>query len=111
GKPADDDLRSRKLTYLLAVAVRLADATDDHLAAATLAPDADPGSGHAVRRVRAALERTGARQLVEAKIEELAETGLGHFERAGAHPAVRREFVALVERATGVAAHRTEEVA
>ncbi|MFG3391482.1 polyprenyl synthetase family protein [Streptomyces rochei] len=111
GKPADDDLRSRKLTYLLAVAVRLADATDDHLAAATLAPDADPRSGHAVRRVRAALERTGARKLVEAKIEELAETGLGHFERAGAHPAVRREFAALVERATGVAAHRTEEVA
>ncbi|MFI0166436.1 polyprenyl synthetase family protein [Streptomyces sp. NPDC017095] len=111
GKPAGDDLRSRKLTYLLAVAVRLADATGDHLAAAALAPDADPKSEKAVRQVRSALRRTGARDLVEARIEELTDMSLAHFERAGARSAVRHEFAALVSRATGVAPRRAEEVA
>ena len=110
GKPADDDLRSRKLTYLLAVALQLADAADDLQATTTLTPDTDPGSDHALRRVRAALERTGARDLVEAKIEELTDMSLGHFECAGAEPAVRHEFAVLVSRAAGVAPHRAEEV-
>ncbi|MGW1225868.1 polyprenyl synthetase family protein [Streptomyces sp. NPDC002530] len=101
GKPADDDLRSRKLTYLLAVAVRLADAFDDHMSAAALAPDADPRSDRTVRQVRSALVRTGARDLVEAKIEELTDMSLAHFDRCGASPAVRHEFAALVGRATG----------
>ncbi|MFJ8146289.1 polyprenyl synthetase family protein [Streptomyces sp. NPDC096094] len=111
GKPADDDLRSRKLTYLLAVALRLADAAGDHQAAATLAPDADPRSGHAVERMRTALKRTGARDLVEAKIAELTDLSLGHFERTGAPPAVRHEFATLVRRATGVPQRCAEEVA
>ncbi|MFC9463158.1 polyprenyl synthetase family protein [Streptomyces coelicoflavus] len=111
GKPADDDLRSRKLTYLLAIAVQLADAAGDHLAAAALAPDSNPESEYALRQVRAALERSGARELVKRKIEELTATSLGHFERTGAHPAVQREFAALVERATGVATRRTEGAA
>ncbi|AKH84867.1 geranylgeranyl pyrophosphate synthase [Streptomyces sp. CNQ-509] len=111
GKPADDDLRSRKLTYLLAVAVRLADATGDHQAAAALAPDADPGSGKAVRQVRSALRRIGARDLVEAKIEELAGLSLVHFDRSGAPPAPRHEFAALVERATRVDPRGGEEAA
>ncbi|MGW8065242.1 polyprenyl synthetase family protein [Streptomyces ziwulingensis] len=108
GKPADDDLRSRKLTYLLAVAHRLAGTTADHHAAAALAPDADTGTDHAVERTRAALERTGARETVEAKIGELAADSLRHFDRTGARPAVRREFAALVARASGVTAHRAE---
>jgi geranylgeranyl diphosphate synthase type I len=111
GKPAGDDLRSRKLTYLLAVAVRLADAGGDLQAAAALAPDADPHSEQAVRQVRAALDRTGARDLVEAKIAELADASLAHFERSGAHPAARHEFATLVERATGVTPHGAEGVA
>ncbi|WP_072489516.1 polyprenyl synthetase family protein (plasmid) [Streptomyces atratus] len=111
GKPADDDLRSRKLTYLLAVAVRLADAAGDHQAATALAPDADPKSVKAVRQVRSALQRTGARDLVEAKIEELTDMSLAHFERAGTRPTVRHEFAALVSRATGVAQRRAEKVA
>ncbi|MEU0227477.1 polyprenyl synthetase family protein [Streptomyces sp. NPDC006284] len=110
GKPAGDDLRARKLTYLLAVAHRLADATADHEAAAVLAPDADTGSDRAVERVRAVLERTGAREAVEAKIGELAAAGLRHFARTGASRAVRHEFAALVERATGMAPHRAEDV-
>ncbi|MGK9465208.1 polyprenyl synthetase family protein (plasmid) [Streptomyces sp. G6] len=111
GKPADGDLRSRKLTYLLAVALQLADAADDHQAAEALAPDADPGSEYAVQRMRTALERTGARGLVEAKIEELTDLSLGHFDRVNTHPAVRHEFAALVQRATGMSPRRAEEVA
>ncbi len=111
GKPADDDLRSRKLTYLLAVALQLADAADDHLAAARLAPGENPGSAHAVEQMRAALTRTGARDLVETKIAELTDMGIGHFEATGAEPAARHEFASLVRRATGVAPRRTEEVA
>ncbi|AYL39707.1 polyprenyl synthetase family protein [Streptomyces sp. PDY-4] len=111
GKPAGDDLRSRKLTYLLAVALRLADAAGDHQAAATLAPDADSRSDRAVERMRTAMERTGAREVVEAKIVELTAMSLRHFEGTGAPPAVRREFAALVERASGVAPRRAEEVA
>nr|WSW65042.1 polyprenyl synthetase family protein [Streptomyces sp. NBC_00995] len=99
GKPADDDLRSRKLTYLLAVAVRLADVTDDHPAAAALAPDTQ--GDHAVQQVRAALERTGARDVVERKIEELTAMSLDHFDRSGAQPALRHDFAALVRSATG----------
>ncbi|MGW6564895.1 polyprenyl synthetase family protein [Streptomyces sp. NPDC054975] len=111
GKPADDDLRSRKLTYLLAVAVELADATGDHHAAATLAPGVETRSGPAVERMRTALERTGAREVVEAKIRELVAMSLRHFERTGAHPAVQDEFAELVERASGSVPRRSEEVA
>ncbi|MEU3251226.1 polyprenyl synthetase family protein [Streptomyces sp. NPDC006997] len=111
GEPADDDLRSRKLTYLLAVAVRLADAGDDRQAAAALAPDADLRSGSAVRQARSALRRTGAREVVEAKIEELADLALTHFDRSGAPPAARHGFAALVERATGAVPSAEEEVA
>ncbi|MFC8274254.1 polyprenyl synthetase family protein [Streptomyces sp. NPDC057271] len=111
GKPAGDDLRSRKLTYLLAVALELAEAGGEHRAAAALAPGAETGSERAVERMRTALERTGAREVVEAKIGELAAMSLLHFERTGAHPSVRGEFAALVERASGVVPRRAEEVA
>ncbi|AMW12651.1 geranylgeranyl pyrophosphate synthase [Streptomyces qaidamensis] len=110
GKPADEDLRSRKLTPLLAAAVRLAQATGDQEAAAVLAPDAEALPGHTVDRMRAALERTGARAEVEARIADLAATGLRHFEATGAATAVRREFAALVERASGLAPRHAEEL-
>ncbi|MEU7717896.1 polyprenyl synthetase family protein [Streptomyces tibetensis] len=110
GKPADEDLRARKLTPLLAVAVRLAEAGGDRDAAAVLAPDAGALPGHSVERMRAALERTGARAEVEARIADLAASGLRHFEASGAAPAVQREFAALVERAAGVAPRPAEEL-
>ncbi|MEV5100356.1 polyprenyl synthetase family protein [Streptomyces massasporeus] len=110
GKPADEDLRARKLTPLLAVAVRLAETTGDRDAAAVLAPDADARPGHSVERMRAAMERTGARAEVEARIADLAASGLRHFEATGAATGVRREFAALVERASGVAPQQAEEL-
>ncbi|WP_200262506.1 polyprenyl synthetase family protein [Streptomyces sp. HSG2] len=109
GKPSDEDLRTRKLTYLLAVAVRLAEAGGDGEAIRVLSPE---GSGpDAVAEMRAALERTGARALVEGKITELAATSLRHFARAAADDGVRGEFVNLVERAAGVACRPPGEVA
>ncbi|MEU8825415.1 polyprenyl synthetase family protein [Streptomyces sp. NPDC048636] len=103
GKPAGDDLRTRKLTYLLAVAVELADTSGDKEDALALAPGPAYRSDDAVERMRAALERTGARAEVESKIKELVATSLWHFETTGADAAMRREFAAMLERASGVA--------
>ncbi|MGV9290818.1 polyprenyl synthetase family protein [Streptomyces sp. NPDC003719] len=111
GKPADDDLRTRKLTCLLAVGSRLAGDSGDREAADALAPGARAASDDTVRRMRAALERTGARSEVEARIAELAAASLRHFDRSGAAPSVRREFAALVERAAGTAPRRAGEAA
>ncbi|SDJ44856.1 polyprenyl synthetase family protein [Streptomyces indicus] len=103
GKPADDDLRSRKLTYLLAVALVLADAAGDRNAAEILSPRSSAPSPADVAEMRRALERTGAREVVEAKIAELAEKSVRYVDGTGAEPAVRREFAALVRRASGLA--------
>ncbi|WP_374984831.1 polyprenyl synthetase family protein [Streptomyces fradiae] len=111
GKPADDDLRTRKLTYLLAAGLRLAEASGDREAADVLAPRGPSASDDGVQRMRAALERTGARAVVESKIEELAAASLRHFHRTGAEQTVRREFEALVERASGAGPECTGEAA
>ncbi|MFF5482161.1 polyprenyl synthetase family protein [Streptomyces sp. NPDC012935] len=109
GKPAGDDLRSRKLTYLLAVAVGLADTSGDEAAAEALAPGAAHRSQVTVERMRAALEWTGARTVTESRIAGLAAMSLRHFEQTGAEASVRREFASLLERAAGVALSRAEE--
>ncbi|GJF25837.1 geranylgeranyl pyrophosphate synthase [Streptomyces sp. HO565] len=111
GKPADDDLRTRKLTCLLAVGCRLAEVSGDRTAADALAPGSPSADDDTVHRRRAALERTGARAVVESKITELARASLRHFDRTGAPPPVRREFAALVERAAGTPPRRTGEAA
>ncbi|WP_162929381.1 polyprenyl synthetase family protein [Streptomyces sp. YIM 130001] len=111
GKPVDDDLRTRKLTYLLAVGSRLAESSGDEEAAELLAPGSPSVSDETVRRMRTALERTGARSVVESEIAELAATSLRHFDRTGATPALRREYAALVEMASGVAPRPTGEAA
>ncbi|WP_409055398.1 polyprenyl synthetase family protein [Streptomyces sp. SYP-A7185] len=102
GKPAGDDLRSRKLTYLLAIALQLADDADDSMATAVLAPGPSTRTERTVERMRSALASTGAQAMVEAKIMELAAASLRHFEATGAGPVVRRQFAALVTQASGV---------
>ncbi|OEJ93492.1 polyprenyl synthetase family protein [Streptomyces thermolilacinus] len=111
GKPADEDLRTRKPTYLFAVGRGLAEACGDREAANLLAPRGPSVSDDDVQRTRAALERTGARAVVESKIAELAAASLRHFDRTGAEPSVRREFSALVERACGAGAGCAGEAA
>ncbi|WP_205021519.1 polyprenyl synthetase family protein [Streptomyces sp. HB132] len=101
GKPADEDLRARKLTCLRAVALRLAAESGDTEALAVLGPgDAGTGAG-AVERMRAALERTGARAVVEEEIAGLSASSLRHFAAVGADARARREFAVLVARAVG----------
>ncbi|MEV6840387.1 polyprenyl synthetase family protein [Streptomyces sp. NPDC051133] len=111
GKPAADDLRTRKLTYLLAVGVRLAGDRGDEEATAVLAPRAADRPGATVEDMRAALERVGARTAVESKIKQLAASSLRHFAETGAGLAVREEFTALVQRAAGVVPGHTGEAA
>lgn len=109
GKPADEDLRGRKPTYLLAVAARLAATSHDAEAVTALGPDSAPRTDEAVDRMRAAMERTGARAAVEAEITELSAVSLRHFHATGAGPHVRQEFASLVERAVGPVHDRTWE--
>ncbi|MGW0790569.1 polyprenyl synthetase family protein [Streptomyces sp. NPDC002911] len=101
GKPADEDLRARKLTGLLAVALRLAAESGDNEALAVLAPEGTAPGGGTVDRMHAALERTGARAVVEEEIAGLSESSLRHFASVGADARARREFAALVARAVG----------
>ncbi|MEV8229119.1 polyprenyl synthetase family protein [Streptomyces sp. NPDC079167] len=101
GKPSDEDLRTRKLTCLLAVALRLAAESGDTEALAVLGPEGD--DGRTADRMRAALERTGARAVVEEEIAELSASSLRHFAAAGTDARARREFAALVARAVGTA--------
>ncbi|MFI6122697.1 polyprenyl synthetase family protein [Streptomyces sp. NPDC051064] len=99
GKSSDEDLRAGKLTCLLAVALRLAAESGDTEALAVLG--AEGGDGGTVDRMRAALERTGARAAVEEEIAELSASSLRHFAAAGTDARARREFAALVARAVG----------
>lgn len=101
GKPTGEDLRARKLTYLLAVAVGRATESGDTDALAVLGAEGAPPGGEAVPRMRAALERTGARAAVEKEIAGLSASGLRHFASSGADEGARREFASLVARAVG----------
>jgi geranylgeranyl diphosphate synthase type I len=101
GKPTGEDLRGRKLTYLLAVATSLAEASGDTEAVAALRPPAGDVGDEGVARMRAAMERTGARAAVEARIGELAALSLRHFAASGAGAAAREDFAESVRAAVG----------
>ncbi|MFF7177040.1 polyprenyl synthetase family protein [Streptomyces sp. NPDC008121] len=102
GKPADDDLRARKLTYLLAVALKRATEARDADAVDALGPGRAPRSEPDIARMRAALERTGARAVVEDEIVDLCARSVRHFASTGAGPRVQAEFAALVATAAGL---------
>ncbi|MFJ3705379.1 MULTISPECIES: polyprenyl synthetase family protein [Streptomyces] len=101
GKPADEDLRTRKLTGLLAAALRLADESGDTEALAVLGHHGPRAGAGTADRMRAALERTGARAAVEKEIACLTASSLRHFADTGADDRARGEFAALVARAAG----------
>lgn len=109
GKPAGEDLRGRRPTYLSAVASSLAESSGDEEAIEVLRPEGPPPTDEEVARMRAAMERTGARAAVEAKIAELADASVRHFARTGADRALREEFAASVEVAAGTAPGRAGE--
>ncbi|URN14735.1 MULTISPECIES: polyprenyl synthetase family protein [Streptomyces] len=109
GKPAGEDLRGRRPTYLFAVASSLAESSGDEEAIEVLRPEGPPPTDEEVARMRAAMERTGARTAVEAKIAELADASVRHFARTGADRSLREEFAASVEVAAGTAPGRAGE--
>lgn len=109
GKPAGEDLRGRRLTYLFAVASSLAEEAGDEEAVEALRPEGPVVTDEEVARMRAVMERTGARAVVEAKIGDLAAMSVRHFAATGADRAAREEFAASVETAAGTAPDRAGE--
>jgi geranylgeranyl diphosphate synthase type I len=74
GKPAGDDLREGKRTYLVAVAIEAADrAGREALRAGLGDPDLD---GAGVARLRRIIEATGALRRTERRIDELTDEAL-----------------------------------
>jgi geranylgeranyl diphosphate synthase type I len=99
GKPAGDDLREGKRTLLVAHAMRGLPAADARLLDERLgAPDLAPEE---IGRLRALVERSGAAELVEHRIDELMAQALDALDRAplAAGPA-RATLLALAEAAT-----------
>ncbi|MFD9117692.1 polyprenyl synthetase family protein [Streptomyces bottropensis] len=84
GKPTGGDIRAGKPTYLVAVAQARAEAAGDRRALTVLRQslgDADLPESR-LTEVVDVLVRSGARDLVEAKIERLVAQGLRHLESA-----------------------------
>lgn len=110
GKPAGEDLRRGKPTYLMAVALRLARgrgrrAARDLLDRALGDPALSDGE---LERIRAALADLGARAAVERHIAELTDGALAALEEldgpAGPDGSPARRLAALVRTALGDAA-------
>ncbi|WP_433544168.1 polyprenyl synthetase family protein (plasmid) [Streptomyces sp. CA-294286] len=99
GKPSGDDIRDGKLTYLTAVARARAETGGDRAVTALL--DASLGnaslSDEGLERVREALVETGARDLVEAKIERLVAVGHRHLASVPLAPRGGSRLRALLE--------------
>jgi geranylgeranyl diphosphate synthase type I len=77
GKPAGDDLREGKRTYLVATALERADPTQSKLIEAGLgSPDVD------VEALREVITETGARERTERRIAELAAEALAALDAA-----------------------------
>jgi geranylgeranyl diphosphate synthase type I len=95
GKPAGDDLREGKRTYLVAAALEAADAVQRKALEAGLGrPDAD------VDELRRIIERTGAREKTEARIEELTRQALTAINVAEMDAEARETLTALAAAAT-----------
>lgn len=109
GKPADDDLRDGKLTYLRAMALRLADEAGDAAATDALRSRAPSLTDAEVRRARAALESTGAREVVEARIRRLVHLSERHLTALPGEPAVVAALGRLVRTAAGLDSPHEED--
>ncbi|MEV6758579.1 polyprenyl synthetase family protein [Streptomyces sp. NPDC051214] len=110
GKPAGDDIREGKATYLMAVARERAEAGADRDSLAvldTVLGGRAESTGLALDRVRSVLEATGARGIVENRVRRLAAQSVRHLADAAlprrAAEAQLRELFYLV---SGVSAPR-----
>jgi geranylgeranyl diphosphate synthase type I len=98
GKPAGDDLREGKRTYLVAAAFAAASPADRTTLAAELGDPALDAAG--VQRLRELIERTGARQRVESRITELTARALTTLDQVTLDPEGRDALVDLAAAAT-----------
>ncbi|ULR55453.1 polyprenyl synthetase family protein [Streptomyces deccanensis] len=103
GKPTGGDIRAGKPTYLVAVAQARAEAADDRRALALLRRSLGRAdlSEHRLAEVRDVLVRTGARDIVEAKIDRLVAQGLRHLESAPLEAEGRRHLRELLHTTAG----------
>ncbi|WP_432977337.1 polyprenyl synthetase family protein [Dactylosporangium sp. CA-233914] len=95
GKPAGDDLREGKRTYLIAAAIEGAGAAvfDEHLG--------DPGlDEHKVALLRKTIVESGALQRTEERIAQLTAAALGALEAADVTAEAREVLTGLAQAAT-----------
>ncbi|MEU5633079.1 polyprenyl synthetase family protein [Streptomyces rishiriensis] len=106
GKPAGGDIRAGKPTYLAAVARARAEAAGDRRALAVLrrALGRADLSDRCLGEVREVLVATGARDVVEAKIDRLVAQGMRHLDSAALEPRGRRRLRELLHAAAGTVA-------
>ncbi|MEU6003519.1 polyprenyl synthetase family protein [Streptomyces sp. NPDC047197] len=113
GKPAGDDIKEGKLTYLLAVARARAQATrsrallrilDTHVGDAGL-------TEREMERVRGALVASGARDTVEAKIRRLLAQSVRHLDRVALEPAAVAHLRELFCTAAGIPSTAAADIA
>ncbi|QIP84187.1 polyprenyl synthetase family protein [Streptomyces sp. Tu 2975] len=109
GKPADDDLRDKKLTYLRAVALRLADESGDAAAAAALRAPGATLTDAQIREARGALESTGARRVVEARVGRLVHASERRLAALPGEPAAVVALGSLIRTAAGPASPHEED--
>nr|WP_249714781.1 polyprenyl synthetase family protein [Micromonospora sp. NBRC 107566] len=98
GKPAGDDLREGKRTFLVAAAFAAADNGARRALVAGLGDPALDAAG--VDRLRGIIADTGALQRTEHRIAELAEEALAALAAAPVDPAAAAELTALATAAT-----------
>ncbi|MFC7548417.1 polyprenyl synthetase family protein [Plantactinospora sp. GCM10030261] len=98
GKPAGDDLREGKRTYLVAAAMEMADPADQTLLADRLGdPTLEPAM---VDRLRAIIDGSGALARTERRIGELTDAALTALDGADLDAEARRVLVDLAFVAT-----------
>ncbi|MFC8823892.1 polyprenyl synthetase family protein [Streptomyces sp. NPDC057137] len=104
GKPSGDDIRQGKLTYLVAVARARAEADGDIASLAVLDNAlGDRGlSEEDMDLVRAVLIDTGAKDLVDAKIDRLTVDSARRLAGVTVDPTARGQLAALFRAAAGV---------
>ncbi|WP_254076301.1 polyprenyl synthetase family protein [Streptomyces sp. P3] len=103
GKTAGGDIRAGKPTYLVAVAQARAETTGDRRGSAVLRRCLGRAdlSESGLAEVRDVLEATGARDLVEAKIDRLVAQGMRHLDSAVLEPQARRRLRRLLHASAG----------
>ncbi|MFI1207172.1 polyprenyl synthetase family protein [Streptomyces sp. NPDC020802] len=103
GKPTGGDIRAGKPTYLVALAQARAEATGNRHGLALLRQALGRAdlSGSCLDEVRDVLVDTGARDIVEARIQRLVAQGMRHLQSAPLEPEGRLRLRELLQATAG----------